>query len=89
MVTFLHVTFDLCTGRFQPYKKPNHTPIYINVNSNHLPNIIKGLPDSILKLTSNISSDKVTFNNAASFYNDVLSASGYKENLTHRKDLPL
>ena len=36
---------------------------------------------------ANISSDKATFGNAAPFYNDVLSASGYKENLTYPKDL--
>ena len=32
IVNFLDVTFDLCTGRYQPYKKPNDTPTYINVN---------------------------------------------------------
>ena len=45
-VNFLDVTFNLCTGKYQPYKKPNDTPTYINVNSNHPPNIIKALPNS-------------------------------------------
>ena len=67
IVNFLDVTFNRCTGRYQPYKKQNDTPIYINVNSNHHPNIIKGLPDSISQRISNISSDKATFNNAAPF----------------------
>ena len=44
---------------------------------------MKALPDSISERISNISSDKETFNNATPFYNDVLSESGYKENLTH------
>ena len=87
-VNFLDVTFDLCTGRQQPYKKLKDTPTYINVNSIHPPNIIKALPDNVIKRISNISSDKATFNNAAHFYNDVLSASGYKENLTYQQDLP-
>ena len=87
IVNFLDVTLDLCTGRYQPYKKRNNTPTYINVNSNHPSNIIKVLPDNISKQISNISSDKATFINAAPFYNDV-SASGYKESLTYQKDLP-
>ena len=80
-------TFNLCTRKYQPYKKPNDTPTYINVNSNHPPNIIKALPNNISKRISNISSDKATFNNVAPSYNDVLSASGYKENLTYQQDL--
>ena len=50
-------------------------------------NIIKALPDNISKRISNISSEKATFNNAAPFYNDVLSVKGYKENLTYQQDL--
>ena len=40
-VNFLDDIFNLCTGKYQPYKKPNDTPTYVNVNSNHPPNIIK------------------------------------------------
>ena len=68
-VNFLDVTFNLCTEKYQPYKKPNDTPTYINLNSDHPPNIIKALPNSILKRTSNVSSDKATLNNAAPSYN--------------------
>ena len=88
LVNLLDVTFDLCTGKYQPYKKPNNTSTYINVNSKHAPNIIKPLLDSISKRISNTSATKATFNNAASFYNDVLSTSGYKENLIYQKDQP-
>ena len=45
-VSFLDVIFNFCIGKYQPYKKPNDTPTYINVNSNHPPNIIKALPNS-------------------------------------------
>ena len=83
IVNFLDVTFNLCTGKYQPYNKPNDTPTYINVNSNLPPNIIKVLPNSISQRVSNISSDKATFNNAVLSYNDALSASGYKENLAY------
>ena len=50
-------------------------------------NIIKALPNNISKRIINISSDKATFNNAAPSYNDVVSASEYKENLTYKQDL--
>ena len=59
-----------------------------NFIRNHLPNIIKAFPDNISKWMCNTSSDKATFSNAAPFYNDILSASWYKENLTYQKDLP-
>ena len=45
------------------------------------------MANNISKRRTNISSHKATFNNAAPFYNDVLSASGYKENLTYQQDL--
>ena len=37
-VNFLDATFNLCTRKYQPYKRPNDTPAYINVNSNYPPN---------------------------------------------------
>ena len=64
-VNFLDVTFNLCTGKYQSFNKPNDTPTYINVNSNRPPNIIKALPNSISQRINNISSDKATFSNTA------------------------
>ena len=87
----MDVRLDLYTGRSQPYKRPNDTPSYISATSNHSPNIIKTLPDNISKRISNISCDKAKFDNVARarFYNDMLCASRYKENLVYQKDLPL
>ena len=84
----MDVRLDLYTGRSQPYKRPNDTPTYINATSDHSPNIIKTLPDNISKRISNILSDKAKFDNVARFYNDMLCASRYKENLVYQKDLP-
>jgi hypothetical protein len=36
-VNFLDVTFNLTEERFQPYRKPNFEPIYIDSRSNHPP----------------------------------------------------
>ena len=44
LVDYLDVTFDLNTSTHQPYRKPNDTPIYVNVNSNHPPSILKHIP---------------------------------------------
>ena len=40
IVYFLDVTLDLTTGRNKPDNKPGNIPLYINVKSNHPPNII-------------------------------------------------
>ena len=43
-VDFLDVTLDLETGSFQPYRKPNDTPLYVHINSNHPPPVLKQIP---------------------------------------------
>ena len=40
-VNFLDVTLNLTTGKYQPCNKPDNNPLYINILSNHPPNIIK------------------------------------------------
>ena len=46
---FLDVTFDVSTGKYKPYRKPNDDPLYINKHSNHPPSILRQLPTSINK----------------------------------------
>ena len=48
-VNFLDVTLNLTLGKYQPYNKPDNNPLYMNIVSNHLPNIIKHLPDIMPK----------------------------------------
>ena len=71
---FKDVILELCAGRYQPDRKLIFIITYINVNSNHLLDIVKALPDSISKRISNIS-----------FGKDVLSAGGCKESLDNKK----
>ena len=71
---------------YQPFKKPNDTPVYINVNSNHPPNIIKSIPEIISKRISDISSNKDIFKQAAPYYNNALSNSGYKDKISYTKE---
>ena len=53
VVDFLDVTFNLKDGTYKPYQKPDNKISYINVQSNHPPNIIKQLPKIIEQRLSN------------------------------------
>ena len=56
-MNFLDVTFDLTTGKYHPYRKPNDHPVYIHKLSNHPQKIIENLPAAISKRMSDISHD--------------------------------
>ena len=63
IVQFLDIELDLINNTYRPYKKPNDSPMYINVNSNHPPSIIKQIPSSIHRRLSVLSSDEEVFLN--------------------------
>ena len=75
------LAFDLTTGKYKPYNKPGNIPLYINVKSNHPPNIIKNLPDSISRRINKLSSDKNVFENSKDIYNNALFNSGFKQKI--------
>ena len=83
VVNYLDVTLDLSTGKYYPYRKPDNNPLYINVNSNHPPSIIKQLPKSISTRISSLSCNSKEFNKASTIYNDALKSSGYKEGISY------
>ena len=72
IVNFLDVQFNLNNGTYQPYRKPDNTPVYINKKSNHPPVVLKQLPKSIAKRISDISSDENIFCNSIPIYSEVL-----------------
>ena len=80
---FLDVTFNLTTGKFFPYRKPNNIPLYINVKSNHPPSIIKDLPKMINKRLSDLSCNKEEFDKAKPLYEKSLHESGYKTSMSY------
>ena len=82
-VNFLDVRFNLPKNIFEPYKKPDNQPVYINVNSNHPPSTIPELPKSIRKRLSELSCNKEIFEKAIPPCNDALNKSGFKENLVY------
>ena len=77
---FLDVTFDLKSGTYYPYRKPNNELLYINKHSNHPPSIIKQIPSMISKRISENSCDKNHFDKTVPDYNIPLKNSGCNEN---------
>ena len=47
IVNYLDVTFNLNGGAYQPYQKPDNIIQHTHVESNHPPNIIKQIPETI------------------------------------------
>ena len=84
-VNFLDVTPNLTTGKYQSYNKPHNNSLYINILSNHPPNIIKNLPENISKRINTLSADETTFNKSKDLYNNALAESGFKYKITFRK----
>ena len=78
----LDITLDLINNKFYPYKKPNDTPMYINVSSNHPQKNIKQLPKMINRRISDLSSTEEEFNKAKGFYENALKRSGHNFKLT-------
>ena len=87
-VNFLDVTLDLNADSHAPYRKPNDTPLYINIHSNHPPNIIKEIPETINKRLNKISSSKANFEQEKHTYEKALTDSGYKSPLVYTHSTP-
>ena len=84
-VNFLDVNLNLTTGKYQPYNKPDNNSLYINILSNHPPNIIKNLPGNISKRINNLSADETIFNKSKDLYNNALAESGFEHNIAFQK----
>ena len=82
-VNFLDVTFNLNDESYAPYRKPNDTPLYIHVKSNHPKSVINQVPLSVEKRLNDISSTKEIFENAKEEYEDALKASGHNVKLKY------
>ena len=78
---FLDVLFNLETGTYKPYHKPNNTPCYIDKDSNHPKNITNQLPSMIARRLSTNSSSEKEFIEEVGPYNVALKNAGYKETL--------
>ena len=86
VVDFLDITLDLSNSTYRPYKKPNDKLQYINVLSNHPPQIIKQLPQIINDRLSANSSNKEIFDSTKDEYENSLKESGHTAKLTFNKN---
>ena len=68
---------------YPPHKKANDKLLYIHSSSNHTPQIIKQLPNSISERLSKNSSNQEVFNTAKVEYEDALKKSGYNVDLKY------
>ena len=82
-VDFLDVTFRLENNTYRPYKKPNDKLIYIDVSSNHPPQIKKQLTKIISDRLSRNSSNADIFNNTKLEYEEALKKCGHTTKLTY------
>ena len=75
---FLDVTFNLVTGKFFPFRKPNNQRLYINAKSNHPPTILRDHPNKINKRLSDLSCSEEEYEQAKPLHETALNESGYK-----------
>ena len=80
-VNYLDLTLDLETDSFKPYIKPNDNPVYVHMQSDHPPNILKNIPKSVNTRLSSISSNEEIFEQAKGKYQEALKSSGYNFDL--------
>ena len=82
IINFLDVSFNLRTGLFSPYMKPNNQIFYVHSKSNHPKSILKNLPKNIENRLSKISANEDIFKEAIPPYQAALEASEYDHELT-------
>ena len=85
VVDFLDITFNLERNTYQPYKKPNDNLTYINIPSNHAPQIIKHLTQTISESLSRNSSSAKIFEQSKPDYEEALKKCSYKAKLQYRQ----
>ena len=80
-VDYLDITFDLNTGSYRPYRKPNNDTRYINAKSKHPSFILKQISTAISKQISTNSLNKQIFKKVAPYYNNILKGCRDKEKI--------
>ena len=77
-MNFLDVTFNLSENSYKPFKKPNDELLYININSNRPPQMLKQIPILIKNRLNQNSSNENVFNSSKRIFEDALKKSGFE-----------
>ena len=85
-VNFLDITLDLKSNSYKIFRKENHKPCYINIESNHPPKIKKELPKMIERRLVELSSSKEMFEAEKIVYEDALKSAGYKYQISFNEN---
>ena len=80
---FLDARFNLNGQTYEPYRKPNNEPVYINIQSNHPPDTIADIPKAISKRLTNISCNKNVFDRNVGIYQAALKNNGFYGKITY------
>ena len=80
---YLNLYLDLKKDTFRQWRKPNSSPLYVNINSSHPPQCLKQIPTMIENMISKNSSSKEEFNRVKKDYQASLKNSGYKKKLKY------
>ena len=88
IVQYLDAEFDLKSGQYRPFRKPNSDPLYINCSSNHPVTVLQQVPDSIARRLSDISSSPEVFQQALPEYENALRSSGFTSKLKYSERDP-
>ena len=75
---FLNIHFEIKDNIYQPYKKLNDEPLYINKNSNHPLTVVKQILKAISKQVSDISSNREIHDQNISYYQDAFKTQQIK-----------
>ena len=83
---FLNVTFNLAIGKFFPFRKPNNQLLYIIVEPNLPPSMIRDIPNMIRKRLSDLSCNEKGYEKKAKpFCGTALIGSGYEISLAYTR----
>ena len=88
VVNYLDATFNLNTGTFKPFHKPDTETNYIHAESDHPPNILKQLPLAVERRISDLSANEEIFVQSKAYYQDALKKSGYTHQMTYNPSTP-
>ena len=61
VIDFVDVTFDLSSGSYKPYMKPNNKLLYVHRLTNHPPVLLKNIPQNVNKEVTNILCNEQVF----------------------------